>query len=365
MKILQISDSLKQRFGVTSFLYNYNSSIDRSKVNFDYLIIDAENEIVSKLTEFGCKIFYMPKLSLFNIYEFIRFIDQFFKKTNYDIIHSHFYQIDAICSNLAFKNGIKYYISHSHNTKYSENKIHSIRNFFLSVPIKFMSTHFCACSEKAGNFLFGRKVLSIRKKKLYIIPNSIDYKKFYFDENIRKTIRKQYGIKNELVFGSVGSLKKQKNHIFMIKVFKLIIKRFPNSKLVFIGDGALREKLKKICIKLKIENHVIFTGTVKDTWNYYNMLDCFLFPSLFEGFGLSLLEAEINGLPCICSDKVPSEPFISKRAYKLSLYNSKKKWADISIEQANIGRNFEKVDNYFDISYQAKMLTNFYKGLMS
>lgn len=363
IRILQISDSMKQRFGVTSFLMNYNEFIDREQIVFDYLIIDTEEDIGEKIEKFGGNIYYMPKLGLRNIVEYTKKINNFFKTHNYHIVHSHFYQVDFICAPYAYKYGTKHYIAHGHSAKYGDYRIRAIRNCIMSLPVRFIASDFCACSEKAGDFLFGKRILARRNKKLTVIPNAIKYSKFWFNESMRDFIRKKYKIENSLVFGNVGSLKIPKNHSFMLKIFREIVNLHENSILLLVGDGPLREELENQVKDLHIEGKVIFVGTTDEPWSYYNAFDCYLFPSLYEGFGLSLIEAEVNGLPCLCSESIPDEPFISKRAQKISLNEAPALWAETALKEAFEGRDGDDLDSKYDLKIQGKMLTDFYKGL--
>ncbi|MEI3401933.1 MAG: glycosyltransferase [Clostridia bacterium] len=222
MRVLQISDSLKQRFGITSFLMNYNENIDLNKVIFDYLILDSEEEIENKIKMLHGNIYFMPKLSLKNIFEFKRELNSFFKLHQYDIVHSHFYQIDCICSKIAKNYGIKHYISHSHNTKYSDYRFRAVRNYIMALPIRYLSTDFCACSKNAGRMLFGSRILN--ENKLTIVPNAISYDKYYYNEKVRNKLRLRYNIDSKIVLGNIGSLKPQKNQLFLLKVIAEIKK---------------------------------------------------------------------------------------------------------------------------------------------
>lgn len=364
IRVLQISDSLKQRFGITSFLINYNLFIDTDRVIFDYLILDSEKEIEKKIEKSGGKIYYMPKLGFRNYKVFKDFIERFFSEHKYSIVHSHFYQIDSIVKSIATKHGVKHYISHSHSTKYSDFKLRGIRNCIMSLPIRFCSTDFCGSSKEACDFLFGKRILNIRNKKVVVIPNAIDYQKFHYNDILRNEIRNYYGIQNKMVYGNVGSFKPVKNQLFLLDIFKNIYDIDANSVLMIVGDGDLREEIENKADYLGIRQNVILVGTTESPQKFYNAFDCYVFPSLYEGFGLSLLEAEVNGLPCVCSDKIPKEPIIANNVSVLSLKNTSTEWAMKCLELSTLGRRKEKLDTKYDLNSAVNKLMEFYEGLL-
>ena len=147
---------------------------------------------------------------------------------------------------------------------------------------KVYANKFFACTKHAGEWLFGKKI--IERKELNVINNAIDLKKFEFNEKIREDLRKEFGIKKDtIVIGHIGRFMKQKNHDFLIDVFNELIKKDENSILILIGQGPLLNDMKQKVRDLKIEDKVKFIGQVTDVEKYYNIMDVFLFPSIYEG----------------------------------------------------------------------------------
>lgn len=364
IRVLQVGDYLRPRAGIASFLLNYNSVMDTNRVVFDYLIIEAEEHIKEKIEKYGGKVYYMPKLGLSNIGCFCTEIKQFFENHKYHIVHSHFYQIDSIVKFIACRNGTKHYISHSHSTKYADNCINSFRNYLMSLPMRFASTEFCGCSVAAGNFLFGKWTLKLRNKELHVIPNAIDYKKFSFSLDTRNQIREKYRIKNKKVFGNLGRFYPPKNHLFLLDVFYEICKLDKESVLMLVGDGVLKNDIVEKAKFLGVLDKVIFVGATDHPQDFYNAFDCFIFPSLYEGFGLSLLEAEVNGLPCVCANTIPKEPIVSKNVEILSLKNSSSDWASVCLCMLEKGRNEENLSRKYDLPFAADDMMKFYEDLL-
>ena len=147
---------------------------------------------------------------------------------------------------------------------------------------KLYANNYFACTEYAGKWLFGKKV--VERKELNVINNAIDLKKFEFNKNTRKALRKELGIKEDtLIIGHVGRFMKQKNHDFLIEVFNEVYKKNQNTLLILIGQGPLLSEIKQKAINLNIEDKVKFIGQVTDVEKYYNIMDIFLFPSIYEG----------------------------------------------------------------------------------
>lgn len=210
---------------------------------------------------------------------------------------------------------------------------------------------YLACSKLAAKWLFP---WVYQKGNYEFIPYSIETSRFRYDESIRSHMREKYGIHNELVILNVGRLSKQKNHIFLIKVFRELVKIKPDSKLVLVGEGELEEKIKLFIEELGLQSKVIMVGAVTDVFPYYSMADLFLFPSLYEGLGIVLLEAQSNGIPILVSDCIPSEVKVTDLIKFISLKENEKIWAEKTLVLLKKGRNNDAINSVvkggFDIT---------------
>ena len=365
MRILHITDRMHSASGISQLLLTYSKYLHNDGIYFDYLVEGYDDATYEQVKKLDGRYFIMPKLGMTNIKSFLSFYDAFFKNHRYNIVHSHYYQIDALVIPKATRNGVLHYISHSHNPHYSDYFLRSIRNCILSFPIRFMATEFCACSKQSGDFLYGKIVLNIRGKSVFVLPNVIDYSKYYYNELIREKMREKLNITNEIVIGIVGSLRPQKNHEFLVKITKYIYDKYDkNIKLVIVGDGTQRSKIEKLIRDYNITNNIIITGATNNACDYYNAFDCYVLPSVYEGFGLSLLEAQVNSLRCVCSTEVPNDPIISNFVEKVSLSEEVQYWAKVIYNSAVNGRATTKFSDRFDVQIQSKGMTNFYINLL-
>ena len=146
------------------------------------------------------------------------------------------------------------------------------------------------------------------KNQLIIIKNGIDVDKFSFNQIIRDRVRKEYRIgSDEILIGQVGRFSIQKNHIFTLDVFKKILSQSKQYKLMLVGDGELRHEIETIISDNGLEDYVILVGSVNNVQDYLNAMDVFVFPSLYEGFGIVAIEAEATGLPVIAAEQLPRD----------------------------------------------------------
>ena len=364
MRILHITDIMHPGSGISQLLLTYSHYLAKEGIYFDYMVESYEESVKEQVSNLGGNIFIMPRLSIRNSIKFVEFFDNFLREHRYNVVHSHYYQIDMFVMSSAYKHGVLHYISHSHNPSYSDFKLRAVRNWALSIPIRFRATDFCACSQESGDFLYGKYLLRLRRKKVFVLPNAIDYNKFSYKESLRNIIRDELDIKDEIVVGIVGSLRPQKNQEFLLKVIRRIYDKYDrNIRLIMVGDGIDRSKLQKLIGEYNLVDNVIITGFTNKSWIYYNAFDCYVLPSKYEGFGLSLLEAQINSLRCICSSVIPDDPIVSNHVDKLSLSDSVELWAEKIYRAAKEGRFKDKVSDNYNIEIQSSELLSYYRNM--
>lgn len=347
--------------GAETLIMNLYRNIDREKIQFDFLVF-GDGSFDKEINQLGGKIYYMKYLTEIGQIRFKKNLIEFFKAhREYKIVHSHIDQVSGIILEAANKAEVPVRISHSHSTGNSNNYIAKIYKQMLQNKINRNANVFFACSENAAKWLF--KNLS---HKAYIINNGIDTEKFAFSEENRNKIRREFNIKDDTkIIGHVGSLIPVKNHKFILEIFKEYIKTKPNTVLMLVGDGELKEKLKQDAKNLNIEKNVFFTGIRSDVQKFYSAFDMFIFPSLYEGISTALIEAQTNGLTIFASSAVDSKTNITNTINFIDLNESAEKWAK-KIENTDIKRynNIEKIkENGFDIKKIAENLQEKYYEL--
>lgn len=367
VRILYVNGGPLNRGGIESYMMNYYRSFDRNKIQIDFVSIGLiRSEYDEEIELLGGNIYYIPKKSK-NYFGYIRALRKIFKSNKYKIIHTHMDAMGMTVLKEAKKYNIPIRIAHSHNTQHlTNNFLKFLINEYARKNINKYATHMFACSEIAGRWLFGDK--AFEDGKVTIIKNAIQVEDFIFDNIERNKLRKDFSIlDNELVVGHVGRFDYQKNHEFILEVFAELLKLIPNSKLVLIGDGELREKIENKISMLNIKDNVLLLGVRNDVNKLYNLFDIFILPSIFEGLGIVAIEAQINGLQCILSDQVPREAKITEKVRFLSVDNSKS-WAKMIYENLSkrdkrvIDKNEIKKLGY-DINIESKKLERLYLDL--
>jgi len=352
--------------GVESCVMNYYRNIDRTKVQFDFIVIEGstlpQREEIEKL---GGNIIEIP--SYIHIFKYIIELIKIFKQNKYKIVHSHLNTLSILPLFSAYIAKVPNRIAHSHSTSNKEETIKNILKNILKPFSKIFATKFIACSEYAGRWLFGSK--AFENKKIEIMKNAIDLDKFKYDKEIRSQVRKELNIEEKFVIGHVGRFMKQKNHEFLIETFYEVQKKREDSILLLIGEGPLEEKIKKKVKLLNIEEKVIFLGAKNNVNEYMQAMDLFVFPSLYEGLGIVVIEAQALGITCICSNNVPKDVDIIGNVEFLP-NNSLEKWEKMIVDceylQSERKIDVEKIRRAgYDIKISNLQLQNCYLNMVN
>lgn len=197
-----------------------------------------------------------------------------------------------------------------------------------------------------------------------VIRNGVQLDRFVFTEDVRRNMRKQLRIEeSDFVIGNIGRLSVQKNQIFLIKVFNEIQKRRPNSKLIIIGTGELENEIKQVIEEKQLSQKVIMLSHRNDIPDLMCAMDCFVFPSIFEGLGIVLIEAQAMGLKCIVSDAVPAEALVTDRCVVVKLNDSIEKWVNAITDSTIVGHKTSKSTlQDYDMKLEIKRLEKLYLG---
>ncbi|PAD40396.1 glycosyltransferase family 1 protein [Terribacillus sp. 7520-G] len=362
IRVLHVLGRL-DRGGTETLIMNIYRNIDRSKIQFDFLIhTKDECDYSSEIRGLGGKIYSISRYNVKNHFNYKKQWKEFLSNKEYSIIHGHLRTTASIYLNIARKRGI-YTIAHSHSTASRGNMSERLIKGILQFRLRYVANYYFACSDEAGRWLFGRKI--IQSKRYQILKNAIDLSSYKYDENIRNNLRANIGVYNNFVIGHVGSFTFPKNHKFLLELFKEYLKVNNNAILILVGTGELKEEIKSTSRYLGIEEHLILTGSVSNVNEYMQAMDCFVFPSIFEGLGIALVEAQATGLPCIVSDNIPNEALMTDNVKKLSLNQPSVEWirqiVDVSDKKINRNLQFKKVqENGYDIKNVSSYLMDFY-----
>ena len=346
--------------GVESVVNNYYRNIDHKKYQFDYFIdSDGGCQPPQELIGMGARYFVIPPYQ--NLFQYIKVLTKYFKENHYSVVHSGMNTLAVFSLFAAWLAHVPVRINHNHSTASKGETKKNILKYLLRPFAKLFATHYCACSRYAGIWLFGKKTVAQGKVKIF--NNAINVESFVYNPIIRDKVRKELDLKDKFVVGHVGRFCFQKNHEFLIDVFKAVHEKEKNAVLLLVGIGELQEAIKQKVFDLGLQSSVIFLGARKDVNKLYQAMDVFVLPSRYEGLPVVGVEAQAAGLPCILSDQMTDETVIVKETKVLPLDSDRAVWAKIILEtKKNNRRNtMENVKNAgLDIKTEAKKMEAYY-----
>lgn len=346
-KILMFQDYFNNG-GIEKIILDISSNINKYyKVDILSMVNRSDKDIISLLDKDYKKLY---KRCLLGLLKYKRYL----KTTQYDVIHIHCYNAFGLVYAHIAKKYCKRILLHAHNSDIDSDFLyikHTINNI-LKILFKSKKYTYLAVSDECNKFCFN-------SKNVIILPNAVDYNKYYFNENKRKDYRKKYGYKNnEIVIGHVGRFNSQKNHEFIIDIFNEICKKSNKYRLFLVGDGILKDKIIKRINMYNLDSKVTMLTKSDDIPNLINMFDIFLFPSIYEGFGIVVVENQVNGKYVFVSDRVPDSVKISSRITTLSLSNDATYWAD---KLLNIEEKPLCLDKELDLDAYIKKIIDIYQ----
>jgi len=362
LRVLHVFSSLG-RGGAETMIMNIYRKIDRDKIQFDFIVNenDCKYAYEDEINQLGGKIFCVPKFSMLKFFSYKNIWKRLLNEhPEWSIVHVHYPVAAAAYVGMA-KAMNKKIIAHSHNTDNKTGMLKSYIKTLMRYPLRYKADYLFACSKQAAEWMFGRK-------SAYIIKNAIDSNEFVFNPKIREHKRAEMNINDNFVIGHVGKFHPQKNHEFLIDIFFEVKKKCAKSVLLLVGDGPLRAEAESKAKNLGIADSVIFTGVRTDTADLLQVMDVFVFPSLYEGLGLVVIEAQASSLPCVISSVIPDEVRITNLVKFMSLHKSAEAWAEKILQFAN---NMKRVDMReeiknagYDVKEQVKLLSELYTQLL-
>lgn len=374
IKILHIIGRM-QRAGIETWLMHVLRNIDRNLFQFDFMVHTSESsDYDEEIRSFGSRIIVSPQINWKKWWTYGTNFQQILQQYGpYDIVHSHVDYASGNVVRLAKNAGIPVRIAHSHND-ISQLKVktgwkqHFLESWLKSCVSRY-ATIGLACSHQAAADMFGSCWQS--DCRWQVLHYGLDLIPFH--KKVKSTeVRAELGIPEDaFVIGHVGRFALQKNHQFLIEIAAEIAKREHKMYLLLIGSGSLRPEIEERVAQLCLTDKVIFAGTRSDVPRLMlGAMDVFLFPSIHEGLGLVLIEAQAAGLPCVLSDVVPEEAdVVEPLINRLSLSRSASEWAEMVLARKKVNLPIKQTealsilqeDSPFNIETSAKNLTDIYK----
>jgi glycosyltransferase involved in cell wall biosynthesis len=376
LRILQVVYKLN-RGGIGNWLLSVQRHLDSSRYQMDFLAHDlSPGDNDADVLHLGSRILYCPYPSQPWRYgsNFKEILQQ---HGPYDVIHSHLSNCGYHVK-LAAECGIPIRIAHSHSIYWKrligispKAKVARLLFWpFLRFWLDRYATLGLAASPAAAASLFGSRWQE--DKRWQVLPCAIDLQPF--EEKVdRPSLRGELGIPTDaFVIGHVGRFTKEKNHTFIIDVVSEISRRHSNTRLLLIGEGSLKPSIEKYAFQVGLSEKIIFTGLRRDVPRLMlGAMDLFIFPSIYEGLGLVLIEAQSAGLSCLISQTIPKEaiaiPFLVK---KLSLSEPVSAWAATALQIFETKNKWDRRQalqvmgkSLFNIRLNVRLLEKIYGGI--
>ncbi|WP_299601748.1 glycosyltransferase family 1 protein [uncultured Aquimarina sp.] len=372
IRVLQVF-TIMNRGGAESMIMNYYRKIDRSQIQFDFLVHRKEKAAFDEEIEnLGGRIYRFDPINPLFPGDYYNKLRDFFKEhSEYSIIHSHLNTFSCFPLKIAKEFNIPCRIAHAHiaiddvslgslfsNKESIKETFKKLIKLQLKKKVKKDATDLFSCGDKAGNWLFGKDI------SFTTMNNAIDTEKFAYNQSIAQQYKKEFDVEKNLVIGHVGRFASQKNHTFLLKIFKEVLQKKPTAVLMMVGDGPLRSVMEKEAAQLSIEKNVRFLGVRADVPQLFQMFDVFVFPSFYEGLPVTLIEAQAAGIKVFASDSITTEVSLTEDIEFLSIDQSPESWADkiLAIDASVKNDNVQKiVEGNYDIVSNTLEIQEFYK----
>ena len=223
--------------------------------------------------------------------------------------------------------GFSNLIVQSHNSKYYPDE-KSWKPLSYRTIVRLLAKQKIALSQGASVAMYGPNA-----KNVTFIQDFIDFEKLW-EESFLESPISHVPPQTSFMFGCVGRLAEQKKQDLAILALAKMVDKGIDARLVLIGDGTLKAEYEKLTEELGLEGRVIFTGEVENIAPYYrNLIDVLLVPSLYEGQGRIVAEAQLFGLPVVVSNGVPDIAFLTEEnVYRVGSF-SEDDWADVMEER--------------------------------
>lgn len=362
--ILIIIGSMKTG-GAEKIMVDLIKHMNHNGIKISFLVFGKNKEgYEEEVIEMGYNVIHIrrPVFPYLSYYKELKNVNKVYGPFN--ICHSCTLLNSGLNFIIAHRMGCQRLICHSHSTNSGRKNSFIVRIYekCMKYLIVKYATDYLACGIEAGNYLYGKDLFS---KEGIVINNGIDLKKFMFNKRKREFFRESMGLTDKIVIGNVARIDRNKNQGFLIDIMKILVKKNPKCILLLIGDGVEKKNIQDRVKAARLEKHIFFLGVRNDVCDMLNMLDVFVLPSHYEGFPLSLIEAQANGLPIVVSDTITKEIKIGENCYFLNLKAGSETWAETLLANATKERKIVELATKmkeYDINVCAEKLEKIYNS---
>lgn len=337
--------------GIETSIMNVYRHIDTKKLQIDFIVRKPQKgyyhkeiedkggrviNIFEKKKHKGNKRWNL-KMDLYSIFWFYKYLK---KNKDYQAVHFAHPLLDGLLIISAYLARVPVIIVHSNNTGIDDYVKTSFlrrltRKLRIKLSIKF-ATHIWACSRAAGEYMFGKEIFE--DPRFEVVPYPVELNNFQKQEN-RHQVEKELGLQPfNITFTNVGRYASQKNQLFLLDVFADMLKLRKDLQLMLTGPGPLEKEIREKITNLELDNFVFMMDSATPIPKILEATDFFLLPSIYEGFGIVLIEAQAMGIPCFVSTACQPEANLGLIDY-VPLENGTSYWADYILTHLNETKN--------------------------
>ncbi len=293
MKVLLVTTHLNYG-GITNYILTLARSLRKKGV--DVLVASSGGEVEAefakdgighKRVDIGTKFEFSPRVFLA-----VRTLAKLIRDEKITLVHGHT-RVSQVASSFAARTTKIPYVSTCHGF---------FRPRLGRKLFGFWGERVIAISEGVREHLV--EDLKVDPRKIELVYNGVELDKFSrsYSENDLRDFKSCLGMKDASIIGTIGRLSPVKGHKFFIEAFKAISLKRGGLRGLIVGDGPEENSLKRLVKDMGLEGSFSFLRSTCDTGKLLAIMDIFVFPSLKEGLGLSLLEAMAAGRACVASD---------------------------------------------------------------
>ncbi len=349
--------------GVENAIMNYYRRMDRERVQMDFVCTEDALAYGEEIEALGGRIWRLPSPKG-RMLRYRKALKRTINEGGYDVVHVNMLSaVNLFSAVFCRRTCAKRVIAHAHNASIP-GRIKRLAHRVLKCFLPLFVTDRLACSEAAAVWLFGKA----GARKTRTVKNAIDYSLYRFDGDVRQAMRSRYGIADtELVIGHVGRFGAEKNQRFLVECLARVREQLPSARLLLVGDGPLQTAVRQQAIERGLADRVSFVSGVRCAAPFYQMMDAFCLPSLHEGLGIAAIEAQIAGLPCICSTGVPAATAVMQQTQRIAL-SAIDAWVESLVQMLGQPRRAAAEDELARVGYsiddEVAVLQEYYESLI-
>ncbi len=353
--------------GAEALVREHAIKTDGEKINLTTLVIwknkSAVNDLIMKENGKNCIYIYNGAGIFYRVFNkffgkiYIPYrIKKIIESKKIKVVHCHLHILQHIKKiSSAIQNLKIFYTVHSEPSKHFLNseEIETVKFLIKNNKFTFIALH--EDMREKLNAMFN-------VENTVTIKNGVDFNRFRNVKESKEEIRRSLGINEKaFVVGHNGRFIPVKNHDFLLKIFINLKKINPNTHLLLIGTGPLKEKIQNMLWDLNLHDSITILSNRTDIPRLLKAMDVFVFPSIFEGLPIALVEAQVSGLKCVVSDGVSEYALLTENAIHMSLKESVSKWCDVILNHQVKNNSFHDILEY-DMASEIKKLENLYLG---